>query len=161
MVNRWRIILAVAVIFIAGAASGALASRALAPRREPKQQIAPPLPVSSERRLDYLTRLDREVQLTPEQRQKVEAILAESQKRMKELWQQIEPQTRQEYQRTRKDISELLTPEQREKMKRMRHGKDRDKEKDREKKEPRENKEQKPGACVPRNLRVAPVLTPA
>lgn len=159
MVNRWRIILAAAVIFLAGAASSALVTRVFAPRVVRKQSPAtPPFTYSAERRQEYLQRLDRELLLTPEQRKQAEAIVAESQKRINDLWQQIEPQTKQEYQRTRKEISELLTPEQREKMKRMRHGKDREKEKEREK--TNAPTEPKPGACnKERNLRVAPVCT--
>ena len=104
-----------------------MAIRAYAPKIIHKTHVANPLPVSQERRQEYLAKLDRELVLTPEQRQKVESILAASQERMKALWEQIEPKTKEEYRNTRKEISEILSPEQREKMKRLRHTRDQEK----------------------------------
>jgi hypothetical protein len=143
VVNRWRVILAAIVIFAAGAVTGGFAVRGYAPRKPGKANVSTPLPVSPERREDYLSRLDRELQLTPEQRTRIETILSGSQERMKKLWRSIEPHTKEEYQRTRKEISEILTPEQREKKKQMRqHG--------RENKagSPSEKGERKPQACL-------------
>jgi Spy/CpxP family protein refolding chaperone len=147
----------VVVIFLAGAASGALVTRIYAPRVVKKQQPSAPLPISSERRQEYLMKLDRELQLSPEQRQQCESILAASQKRMKDLWETIEPGARQEYQRSRKEISEVLTPEQRDKMKRWRH-RDRDKENSKEREKTNgPAAESKPGACLPSSQECAEV----
>ena len=128
--NRWRVILAAAVIFAAGAGTGAILTRTYAPKivNVKRTHVSPPLPIGSERRQEYIARLDGEVQLTTEQRSQVETILEESQKRMKALWEPMEPQVKDEYRRTRREISEILTPEQQAKMKKWR--KDRDEKKD-------------------------------
>ena len=125
--NRWRVILATVVIFLAGAATGGVVVRTYAPKIVKRTHISPPLPIGQDRRDEYLAKLDRELQLTPQQRQKVEAILCESQKRMKEIWEPFEPEVKEEYRRTRREISEVLTPEQQAKMKQWRKDKDNNK----------------------------------
>ncbi len=116
MVNRWRIILAAAVIFLTGAATGGLLVRTYAPKVVKRTHVSEPLPTTNDRRNEYITKLDREVQLTAEQRTQVEQILAASQKRMKQIWEPLEPEVKEEYRRTRREISEILTPEQQAKM---------------------------------------------
>lgn len=120
--NRWRVILAATVIFLTGFATGGVVVRTYAPKIVKRTHVSPPLPIGHDRRQEYIAKLDRELQLTPEQRAKVEAILAESQKRMKEIWDPMEPQVKEEYRRTRREISDILTPEQQEKMKQWRKG---------------------------------------
>ena len=125
--NRWRVILAVVVIFLAGAGTGGALVRTFAPKVKTEYRrthVSPPLPVGNERRQEYLAKLDRELQLNADQRVKIEEILAASQKRMKEIWEPMEPQVKEEYRRTRREISEVLTPEQQAKMKNMRKGRD-------------------------------------
>jgi Spy/CpxP family protein refolding chaperone len=116
VVNRWLIILAAAIIFGAGAATGALVVRTYAPKVVKRMHVSPPLPVSNDRRQEYVSKLDRELTLSQEQRTQIEQILAASQKRMKQIWEPLEPQVKDEYKRTRREISEVLTPEQRAKM---------------------------------------------
>jgi Spy/CpxP family protein refolding chaperone len=121
-VNRWRVILAAIVIFCAGAATGGLVVRTYAPKVVKRAHVSPPLPIGNDRRQEYIAKLDRELQLTAEQRARVETILSESQKRMKAIWEPMEPQVKEEYRRTRREISEVLSPEQQEKMKQWRKG---------------------------------------
>ena len=116
MVNRWRIILAAAIIFCTGAATGALVVRTYAPKIVKRTHVSQPLPIGNDRRQEYISKLDRELTLTPDQRSQIEQILAASQKRMKEIWEPLEPQVKDEYKRTRREISEVLTPDQRAKM---------------------------------------------
>jgi hypothetical protein len=123
-VNRWRVILATIVIFLAGAATGGVVVRTYAPKIVKRTHISPPLPIGQDRRDEYLTKLDRELQLTSDQREQVAAILSESQTRMKQLWEPVEPQVKEEYRRTRREISDVLTPEQQAKMKQWRKDKD-------------------------------------
>ena len=120
--NRWRVILAAIIIFSAGAATGGLLVRTYAPKIVKRTHVSPPLPIGHDRRQEYISKLDRELQLNPEQRVKIETILADSQKRMKEIWEPMEHQVKEEYRRTRREISEVLTPEQQEKMKQWRKG---------------------------------------
>lgn len=122
--NRWRVILAAAVIFLAGVATGAVVVRTYAPRVVKRTHISPPLPIGHDRRQEYISKLDRELQLTAEQRTRVEGILADSQERMKQIWEPMEPQVKEEYRRTRREISEILNPEQQAKMKQWRKDKD-------------------------------------
>lgn len=122
--NRWRVILAAAVIFLAGAGTGAIVARNYAPKVVKRTHISPPLPTTPERRVEYIDKLDRAVGLTPEQRTQVEGILAASQKRMKMLWEPLEPQVKEEYRRSRREIMEILNPEQQERMKQWRKDKE-------------------------------------
>jgi hypothetical protein len=116
-VNRWRVILAAAVIFLAGAGTGGVIVRTYAPKIVKRTHISPPLPIGEDRRQEYLGKLDRELHLTPDQRAKVEQILCQSQDRMKMIWDPIAGEVKDEYRRTRKEIWEILTPEQQAKMK--------------------------------------------
>lgn len=119
--KTWRIILAVCLIFAAGAVTGALVARRIAPAVIKQSEKQPPsMPPHQDQRKGYLERLEAKLNLTPEQKQQVDRILKESQERMKQLWAGIEPQAKEEYKRTRKEISEILTPEQNEKYKAMR-----------------------------------------
>lgn len=63
-------------------------------------------------RADFLQLLDREIQLTDEQRQRVERIISEGQERNKELWNRVVPEMRREMQATRERIRAVLEPEQ-------------------------------------------------
>jgi Spy/CpxP family protein refolding chaperone len=126
-VKTWRIFLAICLIFSAGAGTGALVARRVAAVSIPKERHTPPSPpnTSPDKKKDYLERLDAKLNLTPEQRAKIDKLLQESQARMKQLWADFEPQTREEYRRTRKEISDLLDPAQKEIYQNMR--KDREK----------------------------------
>jgi Spy/CpxP family protein refolding chaperone len=116
VVSRWKVLLVAFVIFAAGAATGALVVRNYAPKIIHRTHVTPPMQMTIEHRMEYVNKLDRELHLTPEQRQKVETIIAASQQRMKTIWDGVEPQVKEEYRCSRRDISEVLTPEQREKM---------------------------------------------
>lgn len=117
--SRWKVILGVMVIFLAGATTGGVLVRSYYPRVVKRNHVSNPVPISPERRREYISKLDRELELDSTQRVQVEAILQASQGRMKKLWEPVEPQMKEEYRRTRREISEVLTPDQREKMKRF------------------------------------------
>ena len=120
--NRWRVILAAAVIFLAGVGTGAVVVRTYAPKIVKRTHISPPLPIGEDRRREYVDKLDRELHLTMDQRAQVEEILVQSQDRMKTIWDPIAGEVKDEYRRTRKEIWEILTPEQQAKMKTWRKG---------------------------------------
>ena len=61
---------------------------------------------------EFLERLDRDLNLTPDQHQKLEKILNESQKRSKEIWEKISPELREEMKTSREKMRAVLTPEQ-------------------------------------------------
>lgn len=63
-------------------------------------------------RVDFLRRVGRELNLTPEQRERVDRILRESQERSKKIMEPVSPQLREVVRKTRAEFVEVLTPEQ-------------------------------------------------
>ncbi|MCX7865539.1 hypothetical protein [Limisphaera sp. VF-2] len=66
-----------------------------------------------ERRMEFLLRATRELNLSPEQRARIEQHIRESQERIRQLWDSIQPQLRREVAEARERIQQELTPEQR------------------------------------------------
>jgi Spy/CpxP family protein refolding chaperone len=122
-VNSWKVILATMVIFGAGVITGGLlvsqTSEAKRPRaNRPAGTNAPPRVMQNVtptqiQRMEFLVRANRELDLTPEQRQRIERILREGQERTRQLWETISPDVRKEIQLVRERIRVELTPEQR------------------------------------------------
>lgn len=136
--NTWKVILATLAIFVAGIVTGCVLvgfvhraqqknSRALLreaithrvdgnprePSREPARMPNLPGKMPQGLRMDFLKNLDREVRLTPDQREQIEKIVKEGQTRNQELWDRVLPDLRKEMQETRERIRAILTPEQR------------------------------------------------
>jgi Spy/CpxP family protein refolding chaperone len=77
-----------------------------------------PLPTFAQLQLqrpEFLKRLDRQLELTPEQHEDIVKIMTASRERTAPLWYAIAPQMRDEMKRIRGEIRKLLTPEQRKK----------------------------------------------
>lgn len=64
-------------------------------------------------RMDFLVRASRELDLTPDQRERIERILKEGQERNRQIWEAAAPEMRKELQLVRERIRVELTPEQR------------------------------------------------
>jgi Spy/CpxP family protein refolding chaperone len=133
-VNTWKVILATLVIFGTGVVTGGLlvvysntaahhaekTTEAEGPKRNPPPVPGPGaardprLPVAQHflLRKEFLTRLDEELKLTPDQRERIEKIMGEGQQRIQEFSQQIDPQIRAELAATRERIRAELTPGQ-------------------------------------------------
>jgi hypothetical protein len=115
-VNTWKVILATMVIFGAGVVTGGLLvrhSESIRAPRAPRGAVVnrPGQPLSAGgMRLDFLRRAGRELNLTPEQRERLDKIIKESQERTRKV---TSPFLREELQRTRTEFREVLTPEQR------------------------------------------------
>jgi len=113
-VNTWKIILATIVIFGAGVVTGGLlVHHELMGLPQPKNARAQPRPFAQAplgMRLEFLRRAERELDLTPEQGERIDKILKESQDRTHKL---VEPIIRDQLQRTRQEFLEVLTPDQR------------------------------------------------
>jgi hypothetical protein len=141
-VNIWKIVSATLVIFIAGIVTGVVlvrlgerGSRPWArPNREaitrpaagpahtnlPPQQFANrpnnpgagnnPAPLNRE----FVPLLERELRLTPEQREQIQKVVKLSQERIREARLRIEPEVRAEMQKAQEAIRSLLTPAQQE-----------------------------------------------
>lgn len=133
--NVWKIVLATLVIFGAGVITGGLLVNYTSDdaRRQPNsvrrenpfrgsdvpdgsRELRFPNPNSPQApglQREFLQRLDHELRLTPEQRERIGKIIAEGQERNRQLWAGIAPQLRREMQETKEQIRALLTPEQR------------------------------------------------
>jgi Spy/CpxP family protein refolding chaperone len=132
--NSWKIILATLVIFGAGVVTGGLLvnyvehtyledTRRLPPEASPRPQggghdQSRPANLSKPRApemwsQEFVGRLNKTLQLTPEQRDAIQKIIADGQRQNSEIWSNAVPQMRQVMQEARQHIRELLTPDQR------------------------------------------------
>ncbi len=132
--NVWKIVLATLVIFGAGVITGGLlvnyTSHDVPHQRDSDRREIPfrggdfpggvrdlrlPNPNSPQAQVlqrEFLQRLDHELRLTPEQRERIGRIIAEGQERNRQLWDGLAPQLRREMQETKEQIRAQLTPEQ-------------------------------------------------
>jgi len=131
--NSWRVILATVLIFGAGVLTGGLlvnyADREHGPNarwrenpRAPTDEREQPHPGDLSRprspevwRKDFIERLDKALQLTPEQHAAILKIIAEGQERNREIWTNVAPKMREEMEQVHQRIREELTPEQQKK----------------------------------------------
>jgi Spy/CpxP family protein refolding chaperone len=117
-VNTWKVILATMVIFGTGVVTGGLLVRYAEhgrDRRPPRagDMVRPAQPVSAGvMRIEFLRRMERELDLTPEQREPIDKVLKEGQERTKKLMETVEPRRREEFKRTVEEFRAVLTPEQ-------------------------------------------------
>ena len=107
----WKVIFAALVIFSAGVVTGRLTFQL--------DLLTPPPPERSARnsqrsrqRPELIDRMEKELKLSPEQRERIDVILKESRERMKRLWESVSPQADEEFKRVHAQIGAELTPEQ-------------------------------------------------
>jgi hypothetical protein len=116
VVKIWKVILAVIVIYGAGVITGGLTVRTRIPaQRTAEVQNPGPIPFAPHQRIEFLRRMQRHVDLNPEQHRRIEGILTESQKRMKELWEPVAPEANEELTRVRNEIFAELRQDQQKK----------------------------------------------
>ena len=100
--NTWKVILATIVIFAAGAVTGALLVRhAMHPRQGPGGM-----------RLEFLRRMERDLDLTAEQREKIDKIIKDSQEQTRRIMEPVSPALHAELQRTKEEFRQVLSPAQ-------------------------------------------------
>jgi hypothetical protein len=115
-VNSWKVILATLVIFGAGVVTGGLlvrrSDRIPVPHfvREPELMRRPPSPAVM--RLEFLRRIQRDLDLSPDQKVQIDRILHESQERAHKLTEPIAPQLRAEMKRAKDEFRAVLTADQ-------------------------------------------------
>jgi Spy/CpxP family protein refolding chaperone len=141
--NTWKVVCATLVIFLAGILTGAtlfriaqggprpwrmqsrpaVENRVPAPQPTQPQHPNPAGPAQSPNAApqspgllsrEFVQLLERRLQLSPEQRERIGKIMAEGQERVRELRTRIDPEVRKEMQQAREQIRAVLTPEQRE-----------------------------------------------
>ena len=119
--SPWKVILATMVIFVCGLTTGAILTRTMIPKTKPAlaalpapaQTTAPP--ILQMQRATFFRVLDKQLDLTGEQRDQIGKIMKASQERTQPLWNQIAPQMSEELKNVREEIRALLTAEQRKK----------------------------------------------
>jgi len=104
------------VIFGMGVVTGGLLVRHVQPGRDRRpQRSGNPVrmaPSPGMLRFEFLRRMQRELDLSAEQREPIDRILKEGQDRMKKLMETVEPRRREELKRTIDEFRGVLTPEQ-------------------------------------------------
>jgi Spy/CpxP family protein refolding chaperone len=128
-VSAWKVILATVVIFACGVLTGAMAFKmgrqtALVPANSPALTVNPknPAPPGWQlQRLQFFKRMEKQLDLAPEQREQLDKIMRESQERVKPLWDKIGPQMDEELKRVRQEVAGVLNPEQQKKMDELMH----------------------------------------
>jgi Spy/CpxP family protein refolding chaperone len=114
-VNSWKVILATVVIFGAGVLTGALVVQFAPAAGIQRHQRAGRLgEVGSPggMRLDFLRRVQRDLKVTSDQRDRIDKILKQSQERTRKVMEPVAPQLHQELQRAKAQFREILTPDQ-------------------------------------------------
>ena len=116
--NTWKVILATMVIFGTGVVTGGLVVRHAAHGRDrhpqhPASAVHPAQPTAAgAMRIEFLRRMERELDLTPEQREPIDKVLKEGQERMQKLMEAVEPRRREEFKKTIEEFRAVLTPAQ-------------------------------------------------
>ena len=118
--NTWKVIFAAIVIFAAGGVTGGLLVWRLEPVPAPPRhtsgltksgqfgQFGSP----SGMRLEFLRRIQRDLDLTPEQREQIDKLLKESQERTRKIMEPVSPAFHAELQRTKEEFRAVLTADQ-------------------------------------------------
>jgi Spy/CpxP family protein refolding chaperone len=112
-VNRWKAILAAALIFATGVGTGVLTHRAATQAANPPARDPRTPPPGFDGRPDFLSRLKRDLSLSDEQAARIDTILQEGRKRNRQIWETIQPKLREEMKQARERIHAELNPEQR------------------------------------------------
>ena len=123
----WKVILVTLVIFGTGVVTGTLLSKRTLPIRpldDNKPSVSGrseegPRPPDQNRRRSFLSRIQKELDLTPDQSSRIEQILNAGQVRTQALWDEITPRMKEEFHATREQIREVLTPEQEEEFEKL------------------------------------------
>ena len=114
--SQWRVILATLIIFGSGVITGGLLVKNTQPAKAPlkrKEGSAPNAWVAQ--RLEFHKRIEKELDLQPDQKQKIEQVFRGSQERMKPFWEKVSPQLREEVARVETEIKTHLNPDQQKK----------------------------------------------
>jgi hypothetical protein len=120
-VNSWKVILATMVIFGTGVITGGLLVKDTTPPevRHPNRlgartnQQPANIALPQMMRMEFLFRVNDELQLTAKQHERVEKIIREGQEKSRKIWEGVAPEMRKELQAINDRIRAELTEEQR------------------------------------------------
>lgn len=111
----WKVILATLVIFLTGAMTGGLITRSyIDPSPRLITQVDSP-PMWRLQHVEFLRRIAKQLNLSPEQQTRIEKIMRDSHERTKPTWDQISPKLREELREVRQQIQAELDSEQQKK----------------------------------------------
>jgi Spy/CpxP family protein refolding chaperone len=119
--SPWKVILATLVIFCSGLITGAvLVKNSSRLNHKPQRAAAAasntptnqPGSIWHTQQKEFLKRIDKQLNLKPEQREEIEKIMRESQERTKAIRDKIAPELREEMKKMRDEIRVQLTPDQ-------------------------------------------------
>lgn len=99
----------VGIVFLLGAALGGVLGYNFG---HEKASAAPPPMTDAQKRAVKVQHLTQELNLTPDQQKKMDAVIAEIQVQYKQIHESTEPQFEQARQKGRAEIRAFLTPEQ-------------------------------------------------
>lgn len=113
--NAWKIILATVVIFVTGVVTGGLLVRYAETPLLREHAGAPARAAShtSALRMEFLRRMHKELDLTADQRQRVDKLLKEHQENIRKIIEPLQPDIDEEILLAKEDFVDLLTPAQR------------------------------------------------
>lgn len=111
MVNVWKVIFAALVIFGAGIVTGRLTVQ-LAPFSGSPPERNSQSVSRSKQRPELIDRMQQELNLSSEHRERIDQILKESRERMRKLWESVSPEADEEFKKVRSLILAELTNEQ-------------------------------------------------
>ncbi len=121
--NTWKVILAALVIFGAGFVTGNVANRMSEAGKSPAAAPAiaahtgthsgqSPLSLEQLRKVELMGRVQKDLDLSPEQHARIEKIIGDAQERIRDLWEQVAPDIHDEYDDVQKKVCQELTPDQ-------------------------------------------------
>jgi hypothetical protein len=115
MVKSWQAIVAALVIFCTGTVSGFLLAHQYLRRQNPDPALASSAFLSmgpSWARTEFLRRAQQQLDLTEQQRERIDQILASGQSNLRVIWEPIAPQSQAELRQIRERILAELNPRQ-------------------------------------------------
>jgi hypothetical protein len=120
-VNTWKAIFAALVIFGAGLVTGSVLHRISEASKAPAAAPPPRAAVHSSqtllsleqlRKVELMGRVQKDLDLSPEQHARIEKIIGDSQDRIRDLWDQVAPDIHDEYDDVQKKVCQELSPDQ-------------------------------------------------
>jgi len=120
-VNTWKAIFAALVIFGAGFVTGNVLNRMSDTSKAPgvpntvrtgARSSQQPLSLEQLRKVELMGRVQKDLDLTPEQRTRIEKVIGDAQERIRDLWDQVAPDIHDEYDDVQKKLCQELTPDQ-------------------------------------------------
>ena len=110
--NPWKFILATVLIFGTGVVTGALVTTLVERPHKAANRPVQQLTYSQIQRAEFLVRLQKQLDLTPEQHDRIGHILHDSNQRTKPYWDPVAAKMKDEVRTVTAQIRAELTPEQ-------------------------------------------------